>query len=326
MFWRQRRAGALFVVASVSILGLAASHSAMAQDYPTRQIELIAGYGAGGGMDVLARFFAEKLGVLAGKPVIVVNKAGANGNLAAQEVAQARPDGYKLLWAATSTYASNQFLYKDLPFDARRDLKIVATATEYGFVLIVPSEGPATVEQLKKSLAGKAKAVYGTSGSTTMAAAELFKSLTGAKATYVAYKTAQDVMRDVSAGELDFGIVDATAALARAKQGQLKPLGVTMKRRMNAAPEIPTLDEAGAKGYELNGWMAISAPAATPPAIVERLNGWMQKIVAMDETKAFLATAVAEPFGLPADQIPAFVDAQTEKWHKLINDAGLTPQ
>jgi len=322
MFWLQWRIGVLFSVASV--LG---SHAAAAQDYPTRQIELIAGYAAGGGMDVLARYFAERLGTLAGKPVIVVNKAGANGNLAAQEVAQARPDGYKLLWAATSTYASNQFLYKDLPFDARRDLKIVATATEYGFLLMVPMDGgPATVDQLKKSLAGKAKAVYGASGSTTMAAAELFKSIIGAKATYVAYKTSQDVLRDIAAGELDFGVVDATAALARAKQGQIRPLGVTMKRRMNAAPEIPTLDEAGAKGYELNGWMAISVPAATPQAIVDRLNGWMQTIVAMDETKAFLATAVAEPFGLPAGQIPAFVDAQTEKWHKLINDAGLTPQ
>jgi len=316
------------VLLSAASLGVAANRAlAQAEDYPTRQIEMIAGYAAGGGMDVLARYFAERLSTLAGKPVIVVNKAGANGNLAAQEVAQARPDGYKLLWAATSTYASNQFLYKNLPFDARRDLKIVATATEYGFLLIVPAQdGPATVEQLKQSLAGKAKAVYGTSGTTTMAAAELFKSLTGAKATYVAYKTAQDVMRDVAAGELDFGIVDATAGLARAKQGQIRPLGVTMKRRMTSAPEIPTLDEAGAKGYDLSGWMAISVPAATPAPIVDRLNGWMQKIVAMDDTKSFLATAVAEPFGLPADQIPAFVDAQTEKWHKLIQNAGLTPQ
>ncbi|MDF2115493.1 tripartite tricarboxylate transporter substrate binding protein [Roseiarcaceae bacterium H3SJ34-1] len=323
---RKWLAGALLSATGLCAAGERAFAQTDPVDYPTRQIELIAGYAAGGGMDVLARYFAERLGTLAGKPVIVVNKAGANGNLAAQEVAQARPDGYKLLWAATSTYASNQFLYKDLPFDARRDLKIVATATEYGFLLIVPTEGPATVEQLKKSLAGKAKAVYGASGSTTMAAAELFKSLARVKATYVAYKTSQDVMRDVSAGELDFGIVDATAALARARQGQLKPLGVTMKRRMNAAPEIPTLDEVGAKGYELNGWMAISAPAATPSAIVDRLNGWMQTIVGMNETKAFLATAVAEPFGVPRDQIPAFVDAQTEKWRKLIQDAGLTPQ
>lgn len=311
----------------LSLAAASAQSAAVAAEYPTRQIEIVAGYAAGGGMDVLARYFGERLGQLSGKPVVVMNKPGANGNLAAQEVAQARPDGHKLLWAATSTYASNQFLFKNLPFDARRDLRIVSTAVEYGFLLVTKTDpAVATVADLQKAVSGKPKTVYGASGSTTMAAGEMFKQMTGVKATFVAYKTAQDVMRDVSAGELDFGIVDATAGLARARQGGLKPLAVTMGRRMNAAPDIPTFDEAGVKGYELNGWMAVSAPAATPDAIAAQLNAWMKQIVEMPETSAFLKTAVSEPFWLEPAKIAPFVDAQTEKWRKVISDAGIQPQ
>ncbi|MDB5572431.1 MAG: hypothetical protein JWN93_3614 [Hyphomicrobiales bacterium] len=305
----------------------AASLPAAALDYPTRQIDIVAGYAAGGGMDVLARYFADRLGALSGKSVVVMNKPGANGNLAAQEVAQARPDGHKLLWAATSTYTSNQFLYKALPFDARRDLRIVSTAAEYGFVLVTKADPAiASVDDLKAAMGRKDKTLYGASGSTTMAAGEMFKTMSGVQATFVSYKTAQDVMRDVSAGELDFGVVDATAALARARQGGLKALAVTMGRRMGAAPEIPTFDEAGVKGYELNGWMAVAAPAATPAPIVEQLSAWMKQIVETPETRAFLATAVSEPFYVQPDKIPAFVDAQTEKWRKLIEAAGIQPQ
>jgi tripartite-type tricarboxylate transporter receptor subunit TctC len=306
---------------------MAAPACVAAADYPTRQIEIVAGYAAGGGMDVLARYFGERLSALAGKPVVVMNKPGASGNLAAQEVAQARPDGHKLLWAATSTYASNQFLYKNLPFDARRDLRIVSTAVEYGFLLVArPDPKVATVADLKAVMAGKEKTLYGASGSTTMAAGEMFKQIAGVKASFVAYKTAQDVMRDVAAGELDFGVVDATAALARAKQGALTPLAVTMARRMRAAPEIPTFEEAGVKGYELNGWMAIAVPAATPEAVGAQLNAWMKTIVDMPETRDFLTTAVSEPFWLEPSRIGPFVDAQTEKWRKLIKDAGIEPQ
>ncbi len=312
----------------ITLIWLAATPlPASALEYPSRQVELIAGYGAGGGMDVLARYFADRLGALSGKSVVVMNKPGANGNLAAQEVAQARPDGHKLLWAATSTYASNQFLYKNLPFDARRDLTIVSTAAEYGFILVTRADPAiASVDDLKSAVSRKDKTLYGASGATTMAAGEMFKTMSGVKASFVSYKTAQDVMRDVSAGDIDFGIVDATAALARARQGGLKPLAVTMARRMSMAPDISTFDEAGVKGYELNGWMAVAAPSSTPAPIVAQLSAWMKQIVDMPETQAFLTTAAAEPFYVQPDKIPAFVDAQTQKWRKLIEAAGIQPQ
>jgi len=301
--------------------------SCVAETYPSRRIEIVAGYAAGGGMDILARYYARQLSVLSGQAVTVMNKPGATGNLASQDIAQSKPDGYRLLWGATANFVSNQFLFKQLPYDADRDFTIVATTAEYGFMLVAREDSSIRdVRSLLDVVRAKEKALYGASGTTGRIAGEMFKKIANVKAGFVAYKTSQDVLRDVIAGDIDFAVVDATAALARERQGGLKVLAITMDRRISASPDVPSMIEAGLPGYALSGWMAVAAPKGTPSDIVAKLNEWIAEISAMPETREYLRNAAAEPLALPLAQIPSFIGAQTEKWRMMVGESGVEPQ
>jgi tripartite-type tricarboxylate transporter receptor subunit TctC len=319
-------AGLLSIVAATSATVF--TQTAAAQTYPTRTISIVLGYPPGGGVDIPARFIAARLASLSGQTVIVLNKAGANGNIAAQEVARAAPDGYTLMWAPSSVYSANMFLYKKLNYDARKDFTLISPGSQYGFVLAVNPKSPArTVAELTDLLKKKGdKAQYGSGSSTSMAVAELYKSMTGLETLNVPYKTMQDTARELGNGVLDFMFIDAPFGMGQLAGGQIRALAVTLPQRMPFAAEIPTMDEAGVKGYELTGWMALAAPAKTPPDIVAKLRGWMKQIVEEPETAKFLETAASVPFYLPPDKIDAYWDAQIDKWRKLIDLAKIEAQ
>ncbi|MDB5551622.1 MAG: transporter substrate-binding protein [Rhizobium sp.] len=297
-----------------------------AETYPTRPVTISVGYSAGAGMDVAARFFAAKLSKASGQQFIVVNRPGAGGNLAAQEVAQAKPDGYQLLWGPTATFAANPSLFKQLPYDPRTSYTLVSTVVEYGFLLVTGPQTPAsTIPALKALLAGKPKATYGGLGSTTVAIAERFKSMAGIKAAHVTYKAMQEVVRDVSAADVDFAMVDVPFAMQQAKNGKLKIFGVTLPHRMAAAPDIPTLSEAGVPGFEATGWMALAAPAGTPADVVAQVRGWIIAALGEPDTKTFLRENYYEPFTLDPAKTDQFLKDQIEKWRELITAAGIEP-
>jgi len=307
-------------------LVLFGSNPAPAQTYPSHPVTISVGYSAGAGMDVAARFFAAKLSKSSGQQFLVVNRPGAGGNLAAQEVANAKPDGYQLLWGPTATFAANPTLFKELPYDPRTSFTLVSTVVEYGFLLVVGPQTPAAnVQELKALLAKKPKAIYGGLGSTTMAIAEHFKSMAGVTAQYVNYKAMQDVVRDVAAGDLDFAMVDVPFGMQQAKAGRLKILGVTLPRRMSAAPDIPPLNDAGVAGFEATGWMAVAAPKGTPPETIAKLRGWITDALKEPDTQKFLRDNYYEPFVLDPSHHDQYLRDQIAKWRSLITAAGIEP-
>ncbi len=310
----------IFRTLVVATLAFGLMQNARAQDYPSRtNVSIVTGLAAGSITDVIARYLANKLGQLSGQTFVVINKVGANAIIAGNEVVKAKPDGYTLLFAASSNYASNHLMYKDHPYNPRTDLLLLSTVTQFGFILLVNKDNPVNsiaelIEQLKKKGGG----MYGTSSTNMLAAAEMFKAATGTGTQQVLYKSTADSVRDLMSNQVDFVLVDAAYALAQAKLGHVKPLAVTQAKRSVLAPDIPTMSEAGLPGYEVNGWMALAAPAHTPQPIVDRLQEWMQKIVAMPETQSFILNLGFEPFYTPPSQLNAFRDDQIEKWKKLV--------
>jgi tripartite-type tricarboxylate transporter receptor subunit TctC len=295
------------------------SVEAPAQEYPRQPVRVVLGYGAGGGADLAARKMAEKISELSNQPFVVLNKPGANGNLAANEVVKAKPDGYTLLWSPSSAYVSNHLVYKNTPYDPKQDLQLVSTFTQYGFVLLVPREVPAnSVAELTEFLKKKNGGFYGASATSFTACAEMYKLAAGLKTQPVNYKTTGDAVRDLAGNRVDFAFADAAFALAQARGGQVKALAISLQKRISQAPALPTMDESGLAGYELNGWMGLAAPRATPPAVVLQLNRWVQQILAMPDIDKFIRDSGSEPFFVRLEDLARFQDVQIEKWRKLV--------
>lgn len=300
---------------------------ATAQEYPNQSVKVVLGYGAGGGADLAVRKLAEKISQLSGQPFVVLNKPGANGNIAAQEVARSKPDGYTLLWSPSSGYVSNHLVFKNTPYDPKEDLQLISTFTQYGFVLLVHKDTPAnSVAELTEFLKKKNGGFYGTSATSFSASAEVYKLAAGLKTQPVNYKTSGDSVRDLAGNRIDFAFTDAAFALAQAKSGQIKALAVSLQKRMSQAPEIPTMEESGLPGYELNGWMGLAAPKATPQNVVLRLNRWVQQILAMPDIDKFIRDSGSEPFFVRPEEIARFQDAQIEKWRKLVATGAIAVQ
>ena len=306
------------------------TNSARAQvttSYPTQTVRILLGYGAGGGADITARLFAAKMETLTKQVFIVVNKPGANGNIAANEVVRAQPDGHTLLWSPSSTYASNHLLYKNTPYDPKRDLTLVSVFTRYGFVLVVSKDNPVnSISELTARLKAKGGGMYGSSATSFMACAELYKLSAGLITQQVNYKTTGDAVRDLAGQQVDFTFVDAAFAVAQSQAGRVKSLAVTLKDRMTGGPEIPTMAESGLPDYEMSGWIGLAAPKQTPVAIVSQLNRWAGQVIAMQDVRKVILDSSSEPFYLPMEQVAPFQDEQIEKWRRLITDVRLEVQ
>ncbi len=300
-----------------------------AQDYPTKDIRIVIGFGAGTGVDVIARFFATKLQTLAGKPVIVENKVGALGNIGAESVARARPDGYTLLIApGNSTMASNPHLFKQLPFDPINDFTPVTTLLRLAFTFCVAPNSPIkSMPELIALLKTKGdKASYGVSGPFQTVSGHLFKTLTGTTATAVRYRSTPDIHRDLLAGLLDYMIADAPYTLAPAKEGRLRLLAVASAERSSVAPELPGMREAGIEGFDLSSWFAAWLPAKAPPAVVAKLSEWFNTILMHDDNKEFIRSIGAEPFPGSPDSLRAYTVSEMAKWGRLIREADIPQQ
>ncbi len=322
---------ARWVMISGLLLGmLVASLPAQAQDYPTKDIHVICNFPAGTGADIYVRYFSEKLSVLAGKPVIVDNRGGAMGNIGTEAAAKSRPDGYAILIApGSSTMASAVSMFKKLPFDPIKDFTPVTTLAKLAFVVVIDPKSPfKSLADLTAHLKTKgAKASYGTSANTGTVAAELYKKHAGLpQVAKVAYKENGTAMNDMYAGTLDFLSVDAAWAVEQIKAGRLRALAVTSTDRCSVLPEVPTMVEAGVKDYgDVTPWWAAFVPAKTPQPIVNKLEGWLNQIVASPDTKKWLNNLGGDPFPGNSKMLGELLGKDIKRWAEYYKLAGIEP-
>jgi tripartite-type tricarboxylate transporter receptor subunit TctC len=316
--------------AAACLAGLAATVScaASAEDWPSRPLHIYNGFPAGSGADVITRFYGEKLRPLLGQPVIVENKVGALGNIAADSVVHAKPDGYTMLITPNSAAAANVHLFKNLPFDPVRDLVPVTTVAQLPFVLVVSGTSLLrSVKDLGDALKAKGgKATFGYANSTALASAELYKTLASVPANAVAYKGVPQSVTDLIAGELDFVFADATFAVPQIQQGTIRALAVTSAKRSAALPDVPTMAEAGVAGYDLVAWFAAFLPAGTPAAIADKLSLWLNQIQASEEAREFLLKLATETFPGSPQSLAAFQRSEIDKWGAIVRAAKIEPQ
>ena len=319
-----KRAGAAVLL----LAAIAVPNLTRAQDYPSQDIRFICGFPAGSGADVLVRYFAEKVRAVAGRTVIVENKVGAAGNIAAEFTARAKPDGHTVHVHAGSAVAANQHLFKRRPFDAVKDLQTVATLNQQPFMVMVPVNSPyQTLAELTEAMKKKGdKASWAQSNTTGKVMGALYSQATGVTAVEVPYRTAADAVNDFTSGRLDYGMMDPVFALSQARAGRLRMLAVSTPRRMEAVPELPTMTEAGTPGVEMMGWFAAFVPSATPRPIVEKLNKWFNEVLATDETKKFLNQFGGDPYISTPEEGQARLAKDVKDWEHYVKIAKIDPQ
>jgi tripartite-type tricarboxylate transporter receptor subunit TctC len=299
-----------------------------AQDYPSQDIRFICGFPAGSGADVLVRYFGEKVRPFANRTIIVENKAGAAGNIAAVYTARAKPDGHTVYVHAASAIAANMHLFKAPPIDAAKDLQVAAGVNKQPFMVMVPASSPyTTLAELTGAMKQKGdKASYAQSNTSGKVMGELYKQATGIQAVEVPYRTANDSLNDFASGRLDYGMMDPVFALSQARAGRLRMLAVSTPQRMQAVPDLPTMAEAGVPGVELLTWFAAMVPSATPRPIIDKLNAWFNQVLAAEETKAFLNSFGGDPFITTPEDGQALFRQHVKDWEGFVRTARIEPQ
>ena len=298
---------------------------AFADDYPSKPIRLIVPWPAGGLVDVVGRAVGDKLHASLGQSVVVENRPGAGGNIGADQVAKAEPDGYTLL-LTTSALDMNAALQSNLPFNVVKDFEPITVAATAPSILVVypklPVKSVKDLIALAKSEPGKLTYASAGNGTPAHLSAELFKTMTGIEAVHVPYKGAPPAMVDQIAGRVDFHFANATVALPQIQAGKVRALAITSDKRSPSMPGIPTMAEAGVPGFEASQWVGFLAPHGTPKAIIDRVAAATRKALESPDVKAALQKAgmdVAEPDTPQA--FAAFVKSDIAKWQDVVQKA-----
>ena len=314
------------VFPSVVLLLSAANFVFTQEVYPWWPIRLVVPFPAGGAVDIMARDLGQRITEVWRQQVVIDNRGGANGAIGSELVAKAKPDGYSLLMGSAGTHAINPGLYAKLPYDAVKDFIAVALVANLTNVLVIHPSLPAkTVRELIALAKGKPGVLtYASSGngSSQHLSTELFKSMTGTDLTHVQYKGAGPALTDVIGGQISLTITAMSATMPYIQSGRLRVLGVTTAKRSPTLPQVPTIAEAGVRGYESNNWVGVFAPVATPVDIVTKLNNEIMRIQGTLEMRARLETMGAEFAPNTPEQFSAFQRAEIAKWTKVIKESG----
>jgi tripartite-type tricarboxylate transporter receptor subunit TctC len=307
-------------------LAMLARPAAAQGAYPSRNIKMIVPYPPGGTTDLLGRLIADQIKTGLSAVVVVENKPGAGTTLGAGEVARSAPDGYTLLMATSTTLAINKTLYKKLPYDPVKDFAAVALVAAVPFALII---NPAIPAQNLTEFIAYAKAnpglAFGSAGngSPQHLGAEMLKSAAGIDIRHVPYRGSVPAMLDVIAGHIPFMIVDLQPALQQIKEGKVRVLGVTTPKRVAAAPDIPTIAEAGLSGYELVAWQGVVAPAGTPRPIVDALAGQIAKLLSDPATRERFTAIAIEPLPVSTpDSFADYIRTEVDRWATIVKNSG----
>lgn len=315
------------ILAGVVVLSMWGA--AGAQEYPARDIRAICNFAPGSGADILVRYFSDRLAKLSGRPVIVENRPGAQGNIATDLAAKAKPDGYTIMITpASSTLAAAPHLFKNLPFDPLRDFTPIGGVAKLSFLVVVDAAKPIrTIAELTEHLKKRpGQGGFGASNNSGMVAGMMYRDIAGLATTFVPYKVTADMFNDLVRGEIDFVVSDATGTIGQIRGGRLRPLAVTSGSRAATQPELPTMIELGFAGLDVTPWWGAVVPAGTPKPIVDKLGAWLHQIAASDETRAFLERTATDPFPLAPDAMAALLQADYERWAKFVRLAKIEPQ
>jgi tripartite-type tricarboxylate transporter receptor subunit TctC len=305
----------------------AAPMNAGAQAFPSKPTRIIAGFSPGGGSDIFARLTAAKLAEIWGTPVLVENRVGASGTIGADAVAKSPPDGYTLFLANTTPNAMAPHVIEKLPFDARKDLAPITLIADTPNILVVHPSVPAknVTELIAVMKARPGKLTYASSGQGSVQhfAAEMFRQMAGVDIVHVPYKGSSQAMTDLIGGSVDINFDTMTAALPSVKAGKLRALAVTSPKRAAGVPELPTVAEAGLKGYAISTWYGLCAPAGTPPAILTKIQQDVARVLQQPDIKQRFAELSAEPGGMPPAEFGKFLQAELEKYGRLAKQANI---
>ena len=295
-----------------------------AQGYPTKPITLVVPFSAGSGTDQLARGMAQAIANdLPGAVLIIDNKPGASGFIGAQTVARAPADGYTLFMTTNTTQSANPHLFKKLPYDPVKDFEPITALAKGAMVLTVPASSPYSTVADFTAGARKSSLNYGAGNSSSRVAGEMFKQMTSTHLSYIPYKSNPQAVTDLIGNQLDVMFADTATALPLVRASKLKALAYTGTQRTSALPNVPTLDEAGVKGYELSYWVAVYATRGTPPDIVSKLNAAFVKAARSDAVKSVYASSVLDVFTTTPAELARFQADETGKWGRVIKAAGI---
>ncbi|HYC47126.1 MAG TPA: tripartite tricarboxylate transporter substrate binding protein [Burkholderiales bacterium] len=311
------------------VLSLACA-AAGAQTYPTKPVRMIVGFSPGGSTDVTARLVANKLTDIWKQQVIVENRPGAGGNIGAELVARAAPDGHTLLVATTGVMSVNHKLYRTLGYDAIRDFAPITQFGDLPLILVVHPSLPATSVKeliaLAKARPGQLSYASSGVGGTTHMTAEIFKMMARVDILHVPYKGSGQAMADIVAGQVPIAFDQIVSSMPQVEAGKLRALAVTSAKRFASVPNLPTMSEAGVPGYEAVSWNGLVAPAATPRGIVSRVQQDVARVLQLPDIKErFFRDGIA-PVGSTPEQFAAHIRSERAKWEKVADAAGLKPQ
>jgi tripartite-type tricarboxylate transporter receptor subunit TctC len=311
----------LLAISSMTLVG-----PAFGQNYPNRPVRIVVPYPPGGGTDILARTLAQKLTELLGQPVVVDNRAGANGIIGTDQAAKAKPDGYTVL-IAIATHAINPMLYAKLPYDTNTDLLPVSLLAEYPFVITVHPTVPAKTirEFIAFAKTHRNQLSYASSGvgSGPHLGMELFKTMTGIEMVHVPYKGSGAAMTDVVSGQVQVFLNNFLSGMPMIKSGKVRPLAVTSLKRSSAMPELPTVAESGVPGFAVTGWYGMLVPAGTPAPVLNTLHEAVVSAVKSKDIKDRLSGDAAEPVGSTPQEFADFLRIEIDKWASVIKKAGV---
>ena len=322
------RHGIRIVAAAAIALGLAGAALAQNAAYPNRTITLVLPFAAGSGTDVTTRIISQQLGIALGVPIVIENKPGANGSIAATYVARAAPDGYTLFVTTNTSHSANPFLLKTMTYDPVKDFTAIARTGDLPFMLVVNNDVKAkdVAELIALAKASPGKLTYASGSSSAIVSGATFARIAGIDMLHVPYKSSPPAMNDVIGGRIDMMFTDVPSGLPHVTGKALRALAVTTTKRSPLVPDLPTMQEAGVPDFDITSWQAYFGPAGLPKEIVTRLNGEIRKIIEKPEMKTRLAELGMDAFSGTPEELDKFVKDQLVHWEKLITAAKIEKQ
>ena len=314
----------LIVVATTVVL---LSTALYADDYPSRPITIVAVFGSGSASDTICRIIADKLSPMLGQPVVVEDRPGADGALAALYVHHQPADGYTLLMGTNSPLSADPFIHKDINYDPIKDFVPVTRVGSFTLMLVVDPKLPISSVQalMDYAKANPGKLTYASGNTAGIVGMETVKHWANVSILHVPYKTTAPALEDIISGRVSMMFADFTSVLPFITAGTVRPLAISRIHRSSLYPDLPTMDEAGIKGFNLDAWAGLVAPTGTPPAIVRKLNGALRKVIDNPEVQAKFKNVGFEGFSSTPEDLGNYMKAQLVEWSKMVKDAGIQP-
>jgi tripartite-type tricarboxylate transporter receptor subunit TctC len=299
-----------------------------AEDYPARPITFVAIFGPGSASDTICRIIADRLSPMLGQPVIVEDRPGADGALATLYVHHQKADGYTLLMATNSPLSADPFIHKDLNYDPIKDFVPITRVGSFTLMLVVNPDLPihSIKELVDYAKANPGKLTFASGNTAGIVGGYTLAKWAEISMLHIPYKTSAPALQDIISGRVSMMFADFTSAIPHVKAGTLRPLAISRIQRSSLFPDLPTMDEAGVKGFNLDAWAGLVAPAGTPPAVVAKLNGALRKVIDSPDVQTKFKNIGFEGFSSSPEELGAYIKTQLVEWHKMVEDAGIRPE